>query len=399
MENALPEMSTSSLESAAALRSAPGLQSAAAPVPLSARLLSDSYVFNWGLQTFREDFFFTIAVAICLIGGILAGHPAAGMIAASGAMTTGFGAKHNIDGSPLPTMIFVSLGMSFSTFVGMVAGHGNFSLVVIASAFGFGYGMLSSRPAGYSWVGQQCVVTLLVASAFPISAREAGARAALIFAGGIVQLLCSAVILRAFTQLGTHLRAMARYIRDEDTALRLTYLSAVYSLRQRRLRGSALPYSLRLAAVLAISCEVYRRLHFDSGYWIPMTALLVLRPGIADTANRAVARTVGTFAGAVLASTFLVYVHPGPVAMAALVTLFTWLAYSTLNINYALFSIALTSYIVFLLSFADIPGVEVAHRRAVCTMIGGTLALAVRLVVIHHRDVEDLRELTRRPTA
>jgi uncharacterized membrane protein YgaE (UPF0421/DUF939 family) len=97
----------------------------------------------------------------------------------------------------------------------------------------------------------------------------------------------------------------------------------------------------------------------------------------------------------VLASTFLVYVHPAPVWMAALVVLFTWLSYSTLNINYALFSISLTSYIVFLLSFADIPGAEVAHRRAVCTMIGGLLALGVRLVVIHHRDVEDLRELAR----
>jgi uncharacterized membrane protein YccC len=155
------------------------------------------------------------------------------------------------------------------------------------------------------------------------------------------------------------------------------------------------PYAFRLAVVLAISTEVYRRMDFASGYWIPMTALLVLRPGIADTANRAVARTVGTFAGAVLASIFLAYMQPGPLVMAALVVLFTWLSYSTLNVNYALFSIALTSYIVFLLSFADIPGVQTAHRRAVCTLIGGLLALGVRLVVIQHRLLEDRRDLAR----
>ena len=365
---------------------------AAIAASLPSRLLSDSYVFNWQLQTFRADLYFTVAVAICLAAGLAAGHPAAGMIAAGGAMTTGFGAKHNIDGSPLLTMMFVSLGMSLSTFIGMIAGHEDYWLLAIATVFGFGYGMLSARPAGYSWVGQQCVVTLLVASAFPFSTRAAGARAALIFVGGLVQLLCSAVILRAFSQLRAHLIDLARYIRDEELALRLTYLAAVRSVRQRRLRGSPLPYALRLAAVLAISTEVYRRSHYASGYWIPMTALLVLRPGIADTANRAVARTVGTFAGAVLASIFLVYVHPAPFALAALVVLFTWLSYSTLNVNYALFSISLTSYIVFLLSLANIPGAEIAHRRAVCTLIGGSLALVVRLVVIRIRTVEDTRE-------
>lgn len=362
--------------------------------PLSARLLSDSYVFHWELASFREDLFFTIAVALCLGVGLAAGHPAAGMIAAGGAMTTGFGAKQTVDGTPLVPMIFVSLGMSLCTFIGMVAGHGNFSLVLIASLFGFGYGMLSVRDAAYSWVGQQCVVTLLVASAFPFSPRNAAIRAALILAGGVVQLLCSALILRTFTQLGTHLRALARYVRDEEQAFRATYLAAIQSVRTRQLRNSALPYSVRLAVVLAISTEVYRRLHFASGYWIPMTALLVLRPGIADTTNRAVARTVGTLTGAVLASILLVHVHPAPPVLAAFVVLFTWLSYSTLHVNYALFSIALTSYIVFLLSLANVPGPEIAHRRAVSTVIGGSLALGVRLVVIHRRNAETRRQQT-----
>ena len=360
---------------------------------LPARLLSDSYIFHWELQSFRTDLFFTVAVALCLAVGLAAGHPAAGMIAAGGAMTTGFGAKQDIDGTPLLPMLFVCFGMSFSTFVGMVAGHEDFALVIIASLWGFGYGMLTERKGSYGWVGQQSAVFLLVASAFPFSPRAAAVRASLILAGGLVQLLCSALALRAFAQLGEHLRDLARYVRAEEVALRATYLAAAHSVRTRKLRGSPLPYALRLAAVLAISTEVYRRLHFASGYWIPMTALLVLRPGIADTANRAVARMVGTLTGAILASIFLVYVHPAPPALAALVVLFAWLSYSTINVNYALFSISLTSYIVFLLSLANTPGAEIAHRRAVCTMIGGSLALAVRLVVLRYRSRQDSREM------
>ncbi len=373
------------------------VQAGPPPTAVSRPLLSDSYIFHWELQSFRTDLFFIIAVAICLGAGLAAGHPAAGMIAASGAMTAGFGSKQSIDGTPLLPMMFISVSMAFATFVGMVAGHENSWLVVIASVFGFGYGMLSDRPAGYGWVGQQTVVTLLVASAFPFSPRAAAVRAALIFAGGIVQLLCAALMLRAVRELRGHLVDVARFVRDEEAALRGTYLAAVLSLKQRRIRGSALPYAVRLAVVLAVSTEVYRRLHFASGYWIPMTALLVLRPGIVDTANRAVARMVGTLAGAALASMFLVYVHPAPLGLAALVVLFAWLSYSTLNVNYALFSVSLTSYIVFLLSLADIPGKEIAHRRVICTFLGGSLALAVRLLVLRHRRSVDRRELASAP--
>ncbi len=351
--------------------------------------LADSYIYHWKLASFRTDWFFTLAVAICLFVGIVAGHPAAGMIAAGGAMTAGFGAKQSIDGTPLLPIMFVSFGMAVSTFVGVVAGHNNWSITLIATLFGFGYGMMSKRAAGYSWVYQQCVVTLLVASAFPSSPRDAGFRALLIFAGGIVQLILSTILLRAFRELGGHVFALAQYVRSEEAALRRTYLTAVLSLRHRQLRGSVLPYALRLAVVMAVSTEIYRELHFASGYWIPMTALLVLRPGIADTASRAIARTVGTLAGAVLSSVFLVYVHPVPAGLALLVVFFTWLSYSLLNVNYALFSVCLTSYIVFLLSLNDIPGAEIAHRRFVCTMLGGVIALSVRLVVIRIRQKQD----------
>jgi uncharacterized membrane protein YccC len=61
------------------------------------------------------------------------------------------------------------------------------------------------------------------------------------------------------------------------------------------------------------------------------------------------------------------------------------LSYGTLNVNYALFSVSITGYIVFLLSLADVPGPVIAHRRALCTAVGGSIALIVRLIVISRR--------------
>jgi len=346
---------------------------------------TDSYVFNWNNQTFRADLILILPVAICLAAGLWIGRPGVGMIAAGGTMTAGFGAKQSIDDSRLLPMVFVSLGMAFAAFLGVVVGHTNLLLVPIAALWGFGYGMLTRREAGYSWVGQQCVITFLVASAFPASVEDALDRALLILAGGALQVLSAAILLRAFDQLSNHLTSLARYVRKEETALHSALLETAQSVRQRKILNSALPYSLLVAITLATTTELYRRLQFPSGYWIPMTALLVLKPGITDTVNRAIARVLGTVTGAILASFCIAHLHPSSVVLAGLTLLFAWLSYGTLNVNYALYSSFITGYIVFLLSLASAPGPVIAQRRALCTALGGSIALSVRLVVISLR--------------
>jgi hypothetical protein len=173
---------------------------AATRVP--AEYFTDTYVFNWRNQTFRADLILILPIAVCLGTGLWLHHPAVGMIAASGAMTVGFGAKQSIDESRLLLMLFVTLGMAFAAFLGVVIGHTNFFVLAVAALWGFGYGMLTTREAGYSWVGQQCVITFLVASAFPASVEAAGDRALLIFAGGVLQILSSTILLRAYGELG-----------------------------------------------------------------------------------------------------------------------------------------------------------------------------------------------------
>jgi uncharacterized membrane protein YccC len=71
--------------------------------------------------------------------------------------------------------------------------------------------------------------------------------------------------------------------------------------------------------------------------------------------------------------------------LAAFTLLFAWLSYGALNVNYSLFSVFITGYIVFLLSLADVPGPVIAQRGALCTALGGSIALIVRLVVISRR--------------
>jgi uncharacterized membrane protein YgaE (UPF0421/DUF939 family) len=351
--------------------------------------LSDSYLFDWKAQTFRADLIFVLPIAICLCLGIALDHPGAGLIAAGGAFTVGFGTKQLIDQSKILPMILASLGIGASTFIGMVAGHTNFTLVAIAAAAAFVYGMLSLREAGVSWVGQQSIVFFLVASAYPFSPRAAAIRSGLVMGGGALQILTSALLLRLLDQLRRDLSSVSRYLKQERQALRQSVEAAARSLVKRDLEKtpapSALPYALRLAITLGVSTEIYRHFGFANGYWIPMTALLVLRPGLSDTANRAIARTAGTLAGAMMASYSLAHLEPSRPVLAFLILFFAWLAYSLNAVNYGLFTLCLTAYIVCLLALASLPGNVVAYHRAISTVLGGALALSVRLVVIRYR--------------
>jgi Fusaric acid resistance protein-like len=353
----------------------------AAPHPF----LADSAVFAWENQTLRSDLILTLPIAVCLGAGIAVGHPAAGMIAAGGATNTGFGQKQSIDDSHLLPMIFVTFGMAFSGFLGVLLGHENLLLVFVSALWAFGYGMLTARPGGYGWVGQQCVITFLVASAFPASLRDAVDRGLLLFAGGALQLVMSSVLFRWFSDLRAKLFQLTRYLREEESALRSALIETAESVRQLRFSESALPYSLRLAVIIGVATEIYRRLHYPSGYWIPMTALLVLKPGLTDTISRTIARVLGTMCGAVAISFILARVHPSTIGLAAFAILFAWLAYGIMNVNYALFSMAVTGYIVFLLALNEIPGPTLAARRTFCTALGGGIALCLRVVVISYR--------------
>jgi hypothetical protein len=353
-----------------------------APLQSSRPYLGKSFIFDWKSSSFGSDLVLVVPIALCLGLGLQLGHPAAGMIAASGAMTVGFGRKHSIDNSPLLPMIFASLGNAVATFIGMIAGHRNFILVAVVAFAGFLYGLSTTRQAGFGWVGQQCIVFLLVASAYPFSPRYAVARASLVLAGGVLQLLCSSILLRLLTQLRADLLAVPRLVRAEQAALRSTVLNATDSVTRW---PDALPYALRLAITLGLSTELYREIHFASGFWIPVTALMVLKPGLADTASYAIARTLGTIAGAVLTSLFLFHFAPSLVALVLYTLLFAWLSYGTVNVNYALYSLVVTANIVFELSLINLPGKATAEQRAIATAIGGSLALFVRLAVIEHR--------------
>ncbi len=226
--------------------------------------------------------------------------------------------------------------------------------------------MLLALGTGAFWIGLQCGIFAIVASGYPVGLELAASRAGFILAGGAFETL--------FVVGYWRLRATIHPEEAQDPFP--GFSSALPALwRAWREHGETFQYAVRQGLTVAAAAELARYLDLANGYWVPMTALIVLKPGFKETLQRGLERVAGTLLGAVLA-TLLAHALPSePVTAAVLIMLFAWGAYALINVNYGLFAIFLTGYIVFLLDFGGLSTSVVVARRTVNTALGGGLAL------------------------
>jgi hypothetical protein len=133
-------------------------------------------------------------------------------------------------------------------------------------------------------------------------------------------------------------------------------------------------HGMRLALTLAVAVLAEHLLPLEHSYWIVLTAALVLRPDFGATFSRGVARIGGTLAGAVLAS-LIALLHPGELAIGILAIAFAFASYFLIPVNYGLFTLTVTAYVVFLISLLGGHAGDTIKDRVISTLIGGGLAL------------------------
>jgi uncharacterized membrane protein YccC len=141
-------------------------------------------------------------------------------------------------------------------------------------------------------------------------------------------------------------------------------------------RSAYFQHALRLAAALGVAATAEHVLPFQRGYWIPLTAVLVLRPDFTGTVTRGATRVVGTIAGAAIASA-IAALHPGDPVYLLLAVAFAGIGYALFGVNYGIYSAAVTAYVVFLLALAGSPEHQAALDRVGATALGGALAVTV----------------------
>lgn len=133
--------------------------------------------------------------------------------------------------------------------------------------------------------------------------------------------------------------------------------------------------ALRFAVVMGIAMAAGRHFAAERGYWIAMTAAIVLRSDFQTTFFRGFARIAGTLLGAVIATLVLDAVRGHPALQITGVLIAAAAAYLTFNPNYALFTVAITSFVVLVLGMRGLPANTAIDARVLDTLAGGALGM------------------------
>ncbi len=134
-----------------------------------------------------------------------------------------------------------------------------------------------------------------------------------------------------------------------------------------------LRFALRVGLITAAAVALTAALDLKRGYWVTITAVMILQPYTGATSVRAVQRVLGTVVGGMLTAGLAALFHD-PLAIFALVFVFALLSVALLPLNYAAFSVFLTPTFV-LLAEASTGDWHLAGVRILNTVLGGGLAL------------------------
>jgi hypothetical protein len=244
----------------------------------------DTTAFPWARRTPGSAMVAVLAVGLTLLLGWLTGHKSAGAIAAGSAFTVGFAVFHEALASVLLSMAVTTLGVASATLAGSVAAPWTTLVLAVVFVAAVNYGLLAGLGPTEGWIGQQSGVFVIVASYFANGPHYALGRTGMVLAGGGLQI----VVFWLFYMLRPNRRVPGASRTHERIARRVRELWQC--LRdEMTLRGDTAGYVARLAVVLLTSTEIYRYFHVRNGYWIPMTALLVLKPQWGHTLSRGIA--------------------------------------------------------------------------------------------------------------
>jgi hypothetical protein len=192
--------------------------------------------------------------------------------------------------------------------------------------------------------------------------------------------------------------AIAWAVWDRDRERRFEFGPA-WAQTAARLRAGlgmgtvALRHALRFGAALALGVAIYRLIGFDNhGYWLPLTILFVLKPDPQQTGERIAMRAVGTVVGLALATVLAELLSDAVIPSTIVLTTAAALSFALLAIEYALFTTAITVYVVLLTDTLGAHAFDAAGERALGTVLGILVAaLAFRVFGEIARDVGSAR--------
>lgn len=139
-------------------------------------------------------------------------------------------------------------------------------------------------------------------------------------------------------------------------------------------------HAVKYGLVLGLGTLLTRLLHVPHGYWLVLTAAVVLRQEYVTTLTRGLARLGGTLAGVLLAELLIWVFHPTQTELSWWSVVGAFLTFALFPAGYAAFSAAITLYVVFAIAASGLSEDVVVELRLALTLLGGLLALGAHLL-------------------
>jgi uncharacterized membrane protein YccC len=214
-----------------------------------------------------------------------------------------------------------------------------------------------------------CVLALLLGQGLALAPDQAPE--ALLLGG-------AGVVLQALTSAAAWVSDRAREQIDLAAAVR----------RARRAVGAnldpgsrSLRHALRWGTALGLSVGLYHVIDFGQhGYWVPLTVLFVLKPDPDETVERIAMRAAGTVGGLLIATPLAELIGDYAAVEAVALGVAAAFAFALLAIEYALFTAAITAFIILSAHALGQGAEQAAGERALATLIG--IAIAALAVVV-----------------
>ncbi len=349
----------------------------------TARQLRTSPLFSIGPgepgPALRRGALVAVPVAAALVVEIGFGAPTKGAIA-TGAMFAGFA------GLDAPAKPRAAWQAAAAPTIGVMAALGVLSsqtaptAVLALAVIGALAGYCFSYSLRLAIFGLVAALTLLVSQGLFLSADEALPALLWGTVGGLTQPLWSLLVWVV----------RSRRERGEPTGWDASAAAAAFA-SNFTMGSENMRHAIRLGASLAVGVAAYRVFDLDNhGFWIPLTILFVMRPDRDETYLRLVLRVIGTVVGLVLATSLSTAFGAEEAIVVVILSVATALAFGLLTINYALFTTAITVYVVVLTDSLGEPTWEADKLRLIGTVVG---LLIVFLAFVFWPDPEQGRDL------
>jgi hypothetical protein len=311
----------------------------------------------------RRGFLLAVPIGIALVVELGFDAPTKGAIAA-GALINGF------PGMDAPAKPRAGWQAAAAPFIGLAACFGILSSQTGATAV-LALGLLGVA-AGYCFVvslrlaivGLSVTLGMLIAQGLFLPASDALPALLWGTVGGLMQTAWSLVVWIAADQAADE-PEKAWDARAAAAALRANLTFTSESAR----------HGIRFGAALAAGVATYRLLDLQQhGFWIPLTILFVMRPNREETDHRLILRALGTVLGLLVATAIGEAFIGDDLVLGTVLTVAAALSFGLLTVQYALFTAAITTFVVLMSTTLGEGAFDAAGQRATGTALGILIA-------------------------